>query len=129
MMWEGKDLVVGGIATLLTIVLTKGVPMLATWMKLSTADRKVKASLEAKGYEGVIFRLDARVMALEGELVRMRSANEASEACWEKRDEESAAKFEIERQAHVDCRIEAAELRSEVGSLKRDFENYKRVNK
>lgn len=100
--------------SLITIVLSKGVPMLSAWMKLSTADRKVRAGIDAKGYSAVICRLDERIAVLEKELVRVRDESVKQDAQWE-------ARFEAERQAHFQCRIEQTRMQAEIEALKRSW--------
>jgi D-ribose pyranose/furanose isomerase RbsD len=96
------------IVTILTLALTKGVPMLSAWMRLSTADRKVKSAIEAKGYEGVICRLDERVLALEADITHLRS------------------ELEMSRKVEMECRVEQAKLAMQIESLKHDLETHKR---
>ena len=99
--WESKDFVGYGSAVILTIILTKGVPWLTTWLRYRSGEGKLRMAAEARGYESVIKRLDERVKYCESKI------------------ESLEAKFESERQEHIQCREERAELRQEVENLKR----------
>ena len=101
---EQKEWISGFVIAVLTLLFSQGVPALLRLLNIRSGDKKTQAVAEAKGYNAVIVRLDARVEALEEEIVRLRT------------------ELEIADKAHFDCRVEYAALRVEFDQLKRQIE-------
>ena len=103
-MWEQRDWIFGTIIASLTFLFTKGFPALLTLLKFKATGKKAQAAVEAKGYNAVIVRLDARVLALEQKCVVL---------------EEKLDKTNL---AHTECLIKQAALQTKVDQLEKQLE-------
>lgn len=99
---DSKDVILSAVVALATLILRDGGPLIKNWLNRTSADRKVRAELENKGYEAVICRMDKQILTLEDRANKLEAALDAS------------------RKREYDCEIRFVRLEEEFKNLKQE---------
>lgn len=105
-----KEGIYAGIGILLTVLLTKGGPFLTRLLNWKSGEQKTRDELAAKGYEGVIVRMDA-------EIQEHRRQSQERLKILEDTIEKQHSELEAMQADHATCKQEQETLRGDIRVL------------